>query len=226
MSTTKMYSVSPQRIEPFVENVQKIIREKDLKAWQTLYAALQATSQKPEINHGTLFASQPLMTRIHQDLPVLSAEEVPGWNSPSLRWLLRESILVASDLHLVGGWDKFASWFVNLGEELERKAGPELEEHQLLMNVLFEPPREAFPQSLQVLQVNESAFESFVTAQQLSTLIQVEDRVGLLRSLTREYYGSSDGIIKGLGVEIGMIDQFLRLLRFRNSALYYFQWAT
>jgi hypothetical protein len=228
MSTTLMYSVSPRKIEPFVENVEKIIREKNLEAWQRLYAALEATSQKPEIKYGKLFANQPLMTRIHESLPALSAKEVPAWNSLSLRWLLREAILIASDLHLVGGWDKFASWFmVNLGEEeLERKAGAELEEHQLLMSILFSPPRDAFPQSLQILQLNETAFESLVTAQQLSTLIEVEDRVGLLRRLTREYCGSADGIIQGLGIEIGMIDNFLRLLRFRNSGLYYFQWVT
>jgi hypothetical protein len=222
-----MYSVTTYKIEPFVENVQKIIREKDLGAWRKLYATLEATS-KPDINHGTLLAPQPLMTRIHQNLPAILAEEVPTWNSPSLRWLLREAILLSSDLHLVGGWDKFASWFiVNLGEEeLERKAGAELEEHQLLVSTLFSPPKDAFPQLLQILQLNDTAFESFVTAQQLTTLIEVEDRVGLLRRLTREYCGSSDGIIKGLGIEIGMIDNFLRLLRFRNSGLYYFQWVT
>ena len=222
-----MYSITPYKIGPFVENVQKIIREKDLKAWQKLYAALQATSQKPEINHGTLFASEPMMARIHQDLPVLSAKEVPEWNSPSLRWLLRESILLASDLQLDGAWDKFGSWFlVNLGEEVKRNAGAELEEYDLLVSILFSPPRDAFAQSLQILQLNEAALESLVTPQQLSTLVEVEDRVGLLRRLTRDYCGSSDGIIKCLGIEIGILDNFLRLLRFGDYALYYFQWAT
>jgi hypothetical protein len=73
---------------------------------------------------------------------------------------------------------------------------------------------------------NESALENLVSQQQLSTLIDVEDRVGLLRRLSYEYCRSSNGIMSGLGAEIGMIGNFLRLLRFRDSAVYYMQWAT
>jgi len=224
-----MYSVHPQAIEPLVKNIKRITQDKDLEAWGKVYAAFDATSQGPTFDpySGTPTAPDRL-TRIHyqSNLPDLSASEVPEWNSRSLRWLLRTYILSLSQFHLRGGWDKFASWFItNLWEELERKGGAEFEEHQLLTNVLFCPKHE-FSSSLEVLQLKDTAFESFVSVPQLSTLIEMEDRVGLLRSLSREYRGASDGITRGLGKEMAMIEHFFRLLQLHNSSVYYFQWAT
>jgi hypothetical protein len=224
-----MYALYPQTVEPFAQNVRKIIQEKNLEAWRKLYDIFAATSQRPRPEAPADFGRPPerlTMIQYQTNLPDLSAEEVPEWDSPSLRWLLRTFILLWDYPHLSGGWDKFAAWFMNnLSEELKAKGGAELEEHQFLMNLFFGATR-AFPQSFQILQLNESALENFVSQQQLSTLIDVEDRVGLLRRLSYEYCRSSDGIIRGLGTEIGMIDNFLPLLRFRDSAVYYMQWAT
>lgn len=231
MTTTQMYSVYPQVIERFVTTIQNIIQAKDLDAWRKAYALFAATSSNPWSSPYSITLEPPIpLTRIHyqSNLPDLSADEVPEWGSRSLRWLLRRFMLSMCEFHLSGGWEKFASWFItNLWEELERKGGAEFEEHQVLVKLFFSS-REAFPPLLESLQLKDTAFESLVTPEQLSDFIEMEDRVGLLRSLSREYCASSDGIVRGLGEEIGMIDHFLRLLRFRNrnSAVYYFQWVT
>jgi hypothetical protein len=226
-----MYSLHPQVLERFVTSIQKIVQEKDLNAWRKAYASFEATSRNPGFSpySSTLDTPVPL-TKIHyqSNLPDLSADEVPEWSSRSLRWLLRTHMLSMSEFHLSGGWEKFGSWFItNLWEELERKGGAEFEEHQQVVKLFFDS-KQAFPPLLEVLQLNDSAYESFVSAEHLASLIEMEDRVGLLRSLSREYCGSSDGITRGLGDEMGMIEHFLRLLQFRNrnSAVYYFQWST
>jgi hypothetical protein len=90
----------------------------------------------------------------------------------------------------------------------------------------FFHPKEPFPPSLDVLQLKDNAYESFVSAEHVARVIEMEDRVGLLRSLSYEYCGSSDGIMRGLGKELSMIEHFLRLVKLHNSAIYYFQWAT
>ena len=226
-----MYSVYPQVLERFVTTIQKIVQEKDLNAWRRAYASFEATSRNPSFSpySSTLDTPVPL-TRIHyqSNLPDLSPDEVPEWNSRSLRWLLRTHMLSRCEFHLSGGWEKFAQWFtINLWKELAPKGGAQAEEHQLLVKLFFHS-KEAFPPLLDVLQLKDSAYESFVPGGHLAALIEMEDHVGLLRSLSREYCGSSDGITRGLGQEIGMIEHFLRLLHFRNrnSAVYYFQWAT
>lgn len=228
MSDQQLYSIREAEVAAFCKSVSVVVHSKDADGWRKLYRAFDETTSKPYIGAGG-HASVPVrLTRIQYqtNLPDLSPDELPAWEAPSLRWIVRHFVLAASDLHFAGSWGKFAQWFsINLSDEVHAKGGPELEEHELLMSRFFEPTG-TFPESLRVLQMHESAFESYVSVSELKEILAVEDRVGLLQRLAGEYSASEDPIDQGLGAEIGGLYHFLRLVHTQHRAVYYSQFVT
>jgi hypothetical protein len=228
MSEQQLYSIREADISAFCEQVRTVVQTRDIDGWGRLYSTFEATSPKPYIGAGGRTYAPVRLTRIEyqSNQPDLSAEAVPEWESPSLRWLVRHFVLAASDLHLCGTWPKFAQWFaINLSDEVHSRGGPEVEEHELFMALFFEPTGE-FPEALRVLQMHDSAFESYVSPPDLERLLTVEARVGLLRRLSSEYSVADDGITRSLGAEISGMYYFLALAQSQGRGVYYTQFAT
>ena len=228
MSDQHLYSVREEVVIAFFERARNVVQSRDLEAWEKLFRTFEATSARPYIGSGGHIYPPDRLTRIEYqtNLPDLSHEQVPEWESRSLRWLLRRFVLIAADLSFVGGWSKFAQWFsINLSDELRANPGPELEEHEALMGHFFES-RRPFPELLQLLRLSDSAFQSYVSVSELGILVALEARIGLLRRLAGEYTSSSDPITRELGAEIAALYQFLHLVHVQGRGIYYCQFAT
>ena len=228
MSDQQLYSIREAEVGAFLERVRRAVEGKDLETWTKLFQTFDATSTRPFIGYTGTFYPPDRLTRIEYQsrLPDLTADDVPAWDSPSLRWLLRRFVFLSADLQFGGQWPKFAQWFsINLSDELHAKGGPELEEHQLLMRHFFEPSGE-FPEPFRVLQLSDSAFESVVLRQQLALCTEVEHRTRLLQRLWLEYRRATDGVTRDLGAEIGGLWHFLQLVETQGRGVYYCQFAT
>ena len=223
MPLFEFHSIRARDFVTLRNHIAEISRDHDLDAWRRMYEQLQFVHHPPCVSgHGTVIASiAPITDCSSQGWgpgPNLSPETMP--DPRSIGWILRELAIITASHRLLGRWDKFndawVTWLPGAGL-LETDA--EREAHQNLSAIILRP-RDEYPEELAFLEHPDGA-NAFVTAAQISRLVEQEDRVGLLERLSRRLHRHEDSVWHHLGTEMKRLELFLRLMKLSERPMFY-----
>lgn len=225
------YSAQHDTLLTFVRGLQRIHDERDLAAWDALVTRLETVSHsQPRLNvprgQPTLGCWLEELGRIKYNagLPDLTKGEIPNLDSPSLSYLLKRLTLLSARYVLRGYFGKFNGFFAtDLRDKAVFKAAGWHEEYKLFLDLVFRSRRPFLPELAFLDGPSGSGYRSYLLPEEIGTLLESEERLGMLRSLRGEFLTPND---RELSSDFGRLIPFLSLLKEERLAVYYEEGGT